>query len=142
MIRSTPPATTPDTTGGPEARGAGPAAFSMESYRGCRRPLLLFAASPKDPDFRRQKDLLDAAAVRAAERDVVVIQVFAGAQASVDGVAIGSAAVRDLCDAFGPCDGSPLTVVLLGKDGTEKLRQTGVVDPTQLFDLIDSMPMR
>ena len=84
-----------------------------------------------------------AAAVRAAERDVVVIHVFAGEQASADGVDIGPAAARDLHDAFGPRDANGgLTVVLVGKDGSEKLRRTGVVDPTELFDLIDSMPMR
>ena len=35
------------------------------------------------------------------------------------------------------------TFILLGKDGTEKLRRLGkVVSPQELFQLIDSMPMR
>jgi hypothetical protein len=130
----------PGAPGGPPTqRDAG---FSLNEYRGKRRPLLLFAPSPADEAYRHQKNLLDAAAARAAERDVVVIEVFDGRQASADGVDIGPAAARDLRDTFAPpADG--LTVVLVGKDGAEKLRQTGtVLDPTQLFDLIDSMPMR
>ena len=43
------------TTGGEAPRSGGGAAageFSMSGYRGARRPLLLFASSPSDPDFR------------------------------------------------------------------------------------------
>ena len=39
-------------------------------------------------------------------------------------------------------NGSGLTVVLVGKDGTEKARWEQVVDPQIIFDLIDTMPMR
>ena len=35
-----------------------------------------------------------------------------------------------------------MTVVLIGKDGEEKQRWNRVVDPQELFDLIDAMPMR
>lgn len=36
----------------------------------------------------------------------------------------------------------PLTTVLVGKDGGKKVQQEGFVDPRQLFDTIDNMPMR
>lgn len=35
-----------------------------------------------------------------------------------------------------------LTVVLIGKDGGEKLRQTDEIDFTEIHSLIDRMPMR
>ena len=35
-----------------------------------------------------------------------------------------------------------LTVVLIGKDGGEKLRQTSLLQPERLFQVVDSMPMR
>lgn len=34
------------------------------------------------------------------------------------------------------------SVVLIGKDGGEKLRRTAVVAPEELFALVDAMPMR
>jgi hypothetical protein len=34
------------------------------------------------------------------------------------------------------------TVVLIGKDGGEKLRRSDEVDLGEIFSLIDSMPMR
>lgn len=36
----------------------------------------------------------------------------------------------------------PFTLVLIGKDGTEKLRSETKVDLDTVFELIDSMPMR
>lgn len=36
----------------------------------------------------------------------------------------------------------PFTLVLIGKDGTEKLRSETEVDLDTVFELIDSMPMR
>ncbi len=35
-----------------------------------------------------------------------------------------------------------MTMVLVGKDGDEKARWNRVVNPQEIFDLIDSMPMR
>lgn len=37
---------------------------------------------------------------------------------------------------------SAFALVLIGKDGTEKFRATKVVKPTEIFRIIDAMPMR
>lgn len=34
------------------------------------------------------------------------------------------------------------SLVLIGKDGTEKLRRTTLLPPAELFALVDAMPMR
>jgi hypothetical protein len=37
---------------------------------------------------------------------------------------------------------SPFTIILIGKDRTEKFRSIKPVTPQTLFDIIDTMPMR
>ncbi|MEM1164222.1 MAG: DUF4174 domain-containing protein, partial [Pseudomonadota bacterium] len=44
-----------------------------------------------------------------------------------------------LRERFRPAD---FTVILVGKDGGEKFRRNGLVDPDELNALIDTMPMR
>lgn len=34
------------------------------------------------------------------------------------------------------------TVILIGKDGTEKLRRNEILPPDELFAIVDAMPMR
>ncbi|NJL13025.1 MAG: DUF4174 domain-containing protein [Microscillaceae bacterium] len=38
--------------------------------------------------------------------------------------------------------GAAFTLLLIGKDGGEKLRSPEALPPSQLFALIDAMPMR
>jgi hypothetical protein len=115
--------------------------FSMQSLQWERRPLLIFTPSVNDADYRRQKDLLDgAAATGVAAREIVVIEVI-GDAASADGVDVSAATAAELRQKYrAPAD--ELAVILVGKDGTEKLRSTSPVPAEDIFGLIDSMPMR
>ncbi len=49
---------------------------------------------------------------------------------------------RDLEIAVQPAAGGTFEVVLIGRDGGEKLRANAPVPPAELFALIDTMPMR
>ena len=61
--------------------------------------------------------------------------------AAIGYVSLPAGAERDLRERFKP-EAKGLTIILVGKDGTEKGRWTQPLDPGGLFALIDTMPMR
>jgi len=97
----------------------------LKHFQWKNRVLLLFAPAGDDR-LKKQTDLMEASRAGFEERDLITFiipeQSPLHAQFRVDNKAY--------------------TVILLGKDGTEKLRQQSVLDPEKLFRLIDSMPMR
>ena len=97
----------------------------LTEYRWEKRPIVVFAPAEDDPQLAEQLDRLEAARAALEERDNVVI---------VD-TEPGSA----LRQRFDP---APFAVILVGKDGTEKLRRETPVAVEELNALIDSMPMR
>ena len=118
-------------------------ADSLSDMIGKKQPLLLFAKSRSYAGLDQQIDLLRQRRPDISERDMVVL-VTPGGQATM--AAIGYMSMppgsnRDLRNRFQPSD-SGLTVVLVGKDGGEKGRWSNLVQPDEIFKLIDSMPMR
>ncbi|MEM6490149.1 MAG: DUF4174 domain-containing protein [Pseudomonadota bacterium] len=104
---------------------AGEVDASLDRFAWSHRPILVFAGAEDDPRLAAQLDALRAAALELAERDNVVIVDRGGDSA--------------LARRFRP---NGFTVILVGKDGGEKLRRTEVTPPQDLNDLIDTMPMR
>ena len=96
----------------------------LASYRWDARPILVFAAAG-DPRLDEQISRLNAAEAALRERDNVIIVDTSGTSA--------------LWTRYAPGD---FAVILIGKDGGEKLRRSRVVDPAELNALIDTMPMR
>lgn len=99
----------------------------LRDYRWEKRPVLVFAPSEADPDYRRQLALLTAAREGLAERDVVVLTDAAPER-------LGRLRTGLAVEGF--------ALLLVGKDGGVKLRETAPVTPERLFALIDRMPMR
>jgi hypothetical protein len=98
----------------------------LKHFQWKNRILLLFAPTTADERLKKQTDQIEANRAGFDERDLLTFiipeQSPLRAQFHVNNKAY--------------------IVILLGKDGTEKLRQESVVDPEKLFRLIDSMPMR
>ncbi len=108
-----------------------------------KRVLLLFAKSRSDASLDRQVDLLRERRPDLEERKLVVL-VTAGDRdtASAIGYAfLPAGASRNLRRTFEPAERG-LTAILVGLDGGEKARWQRLVAPDEIFDLIDSMPMR
>lgn len=121
----------------PVVRAQSPApaslAATLQAARWQRRVLLVYAPTPADADLRRQRQLLETARPALQARDVVVQEVIASQLSAPDR--------RYLHDRLGvPAAG--FAVLLLGKDGGVKRRETAPLPPAALFSTIDAMPMR
>ena len=97
----------------------------LSDYLWAKRPIVIFAPDQADPRLVEQLDRLEAARPMLEERDNVVI--------------VDTERTSALRDRFEP---APFAVILVGKDGTEKLRREQPVAVEELTELIDSMPMR
>lgn len=108
-------------------------AFSMEQFRWKHRPLLIFAPSPDDERYRDQIEKFQGRSREIEDREMVLLHIF-----EQDGNGEETQALRDR---YGVRNGEFL-VVLVGKDGGTKLDASEPLNPAEVFDLIDAMPMR
>jgi len=122
---------------------------SLASLKDKNRVLLVFASSDRNPEFKQQFDMLFRYAAQMQQRDLVVIPVVVSA-----GIDPGANTLRvqhppvasdtdqiDLRHRFHVAPGQ-FEVILVGKDGGEKLRQNTPISAQKLQATIDAMPMR
>ncbi len=113
----------------------------LSAYHWKKRLLLVFAPDREDPTLARQDRELTAHDGGVRERDLVVFHIVGADGVSRDGSPdqwVSNAALRGSFAA--PTEA--FLAVLIGKDGTEKLRSADAVPMADLFALIDAMPMR
>ncbi|MEO0401900.1 MAG: DUF4174 domain-containing protein [Pseudomonadota bacterium] len=92
-----------------------------------KRPIIVFADSPNDPNFGLQMEYLENRMSELADRDVVVL---------TDTDPSANSALRLKLRPRG------FMLVLIGKDGGVKLRKPFPWDVRELSRTIDKMPMR
>lgn len=112
----------------------------MESYVGKKRPLLVFAPEPDSLVARNQRIALAGAGQDFRDRDMVHVEVL-GDAVWID-LAKSSSADADQLRARYRISESEKAVLLVGKDGGVKLRSDRVIEPHDLYGLIDTMPLR
>jgi len=119
----------------------------LDDYRWENRPLLIFAPSAEDSTLAQQMETLQGHDEGFRDRDMVLLSVVADEASrlrsvpSDEGQPLTAVAAQRLRERFDvPRDG--FRVVLVGKDGTEKRRETEPVATRAIFDQIDAMPMR
>lgn len=117
------------------------AAAELGDYLWERRPLLVFA--PTDSDARLVETMRRIEATRCdfADRDMVLGKIVADGTSTLDGQAVDTAQAQRLAAEFG-IGADSFSVVLIGKDGGEKLRVNDVPDLQTIYAVIDGMPMR
>lgn len=109
-------------------------------YKWEKRILLVF--SPEDqPDLRKQLDLLERHRAEIEDRDLLIFTIDQASVTHPDGKVYGEEAAAKLREQYN-VEANSFTVILIGKDGTEKLRQSEILDTEKLFARIDGMPMR
>jgi hypothetical protein len=120
------------------AASSGWAATPLPTFQGKSRVLVVSARSTNDPALVRQNEWLQAAEPGLRDRDVVVVRIVGSA---VDGPGDLKLDARRLREALG-LDVAKFGVALVGKDGSEALRQSEPITMPSLFGAIDAMPMR
>jgi hypothetical protein len=110
----------------------------MAKYRGSDRPIVIFAPDRYDQRLVEQIGRFSIHRREFRDRDVIVIEV-GGPFMRAEGRGLPHAPeMRERYDV----SEDDFTVILIGKDGGEKLRVSEVTDPRVFYDLIDTMPMR
>ena len=107
---------------------------ALAAMRGQERPLLLFAP-PGDDRAARQQAIATSHTKAFAERDIRLITIAGDTVAGAgDDASTLRRRYRVARDAF--------AMILIGKDGGEKLRSADPIPAERLFATIDAMPMR
>jgi hypothetical protein len=104
-------------------------AKNLDDLRWKERVVLIYAPEGSEKELARQQELLRSHGAEMVARDVTQIVLRNGAENA------------KLVDRF-KLSGRGFTLLLIGKDGGEKLRSHEVVAPERICRLIDSMPMR
>ena len=126
-----------------------PVPVTLQSMRDTSRPLLVFALSDADPRFRQQLAIAAHNAYELHQRQVITVPLAVHETSKplgfvFDGSDLGSMQPAEAAIArkrFRIASGE-FTVILLGKDGGEKLRSHIPLSFEKLRDTIDAMPMR
>lgn len=124
------------------ALGSGTAAAdALGDYRWEQRPLLVFAPTGSDPRLVEMLRRIEATRCDFASRDMVLGQLVTEGTSTLDGHVIGPDESRQLANQYAIGDDA-FSVLLIGKDGGEKLRVNAVPDLQAIYAVIDGMPMR
>lgn len=102
------------------------AQLDLEKHRWQERVLLFFVPTAESANWEKQEQILASDPQGLEERDLVVYQ--------LDTAAALANRYRVASEQF--------TAILVGKDGTEKLRQNEPLSLAKLYSTIDAMPMR
>ncbi len=123
--------------------GLAQATETLDRLKGDKRPLLLFSKSRSDAGLGKQIDLLRDFRPEMRARSVIVLHTSGNEEtrAAIGYTSIDRGTARALRQRFAP-EPRGLTVILVGKDGTEKARWQRIVSPDEIFKTIDAMPMR
>lgn len=113
----------------------------LNEYRWENRILLLFAPDSSHADYVAAQRLLEQYKAGLVERHLLVFSLFQQGESLQGDASLAPEFVSDLWKTY-EADANGLTTILIGKDGGEKLRQTGKMDLDEIFRRIDAMPMR
>ena len=113
----------------------------LDSYTWHNRLLLIFTPDQGHPEFIAQNEELARVGAELIDRDLVIFRMMPGEAVTIDNNISRESNSNGIYRDFA-IDTSEFRVLLIGKDGTLKLTRPVAVGTTDLFELIDSMPMR
>lgn len=123
-----------------ETSGAYAAVASLEQFQWKNRVLVIFSDTDNSRAARQENQLMSEKN-GLSERDMIVLRVRGPATSFLSGAGerIDTDALRRDLEKD---DDGEFAMILIGKDGTVKLRAPEPVLSAELFAIIDSMPMR
>ncbi len=118
---------------------------TLAAMRDHNRVLLIFATDAQDRRLQRQLTELEADPAEFRDRNMMLVLVLEHGNAATGGSELPTAVLSKEEAAatqhkYNP--GGGFAVVLLGKDGGQKLLRREVIERASLYDSIDRMPMR
>ena len=115
--------------------------LDLDTFQWKNRLVFIFASSSTDHSYLNQKDEFEGKEDELNDRDIIVFELIETGPSMMGKKLLTNEPQSYLRHKFGiPAAGYGF--ILLGKDGTVKLRAKEVVTSSDLFDLIDRMPMR
>ncbi|MFM9033529.1 MAG: DUF4174 domain-containing protein [Mycobacterium sp.] len=117
------------------------AAAELSDYLWESRPLLVFAPTGDDPRLVETVRRIEATRCDFADRDMVLGLIVTDGTGTLGGQVIDAGQAQRLASEFG-VGANSFSVLLIGKDGGEKLRVDDVPDLRAVYTVIDGMPMR
>ncbi len=115
-------------------------ALDLDQYRWQNRIVFIFAKEKTD-DFEKSVEPLSTLSKEILDRDLKIIRILENGKSVINDVQLSRQQVVELVETYKPNDKETVTI-LIGKDGGEKYRQSGVTDWQEIFRRIDAMPMR
>lgn len=115
--------------------------FNLSDYQWQNRVMLIFAPAEQSSAYQQQRQQWQSHTEDSRDRDLKLVEVLGTGGSQADGSPITAASAERLRQQFGVTQ-EDFAVILVGKDGTEKQRESSPVDPTVFFRTIDTMPMR
>lgn len=112
----------------------------LSAMRWHHRVLVVFAPSEQHPLWRDQQQHLEGMVEGLRERDLLVFRVV-GESVSLEGETLTESDAQQWREDFIASE-EGFTLVLIGKDGEVKLHQNRPVEKSELYEVIDAMPMR
>lgn len=112
----------------------------LEKYQWRNRLVVVFSDNDSQTMAEQQINRLKKDQESLDERDLLYFW-FSEEHAGGRSPGFSAQEVASLRERYNP-EGKPFLLVLIGKDGGVKMTRHAAVEPREIFDLIDSMPMR
>lgn len=118
-------------------------ALSMDltKFQWKNRLLFLFAEDANDPLFKNLQSQIMAQKAEVDDRDLIVFELPAQGPARMNNGPLDQKEAGSIRSQFA-VPSSAFSLILVGKDGGIKLKREDRVGLSEVFGLIDSMPMR
>ncbi len=123
------------------ASGGALDSIDLSAYQWKNRLLFLFATSEEDPSYFSLKKEIEHQAMEVLNRDLLIAHVLEKGESRLGEVRLNSGQALSLRKQLSVPPGQ-FMVILIGKDGGEKIRQDRNVELKEIFKIIDVMPMR
>ena len=113
----------------------------LSQYRWQNRLLLVFSESAENPEVEKANQALDDATCELTDRDMVIGWLFSEGESRIGVKSLQPESVAELRQRL-RISPHEFQAVLIGKDGGVKARYEQAPALSEVFDLIDGMPMR
>lgn len=115
--------------------------FDLADYRWENRVVLIFGADEFHPKYKEQKSRFTDLHKEIEDRDLRIVTILNEGISKVDDQVITNESAHQLREQLKISD-NQFSIILIGKDGGEKIRSKEILSAEDVFSVIDKMPMR